>query len=316
MRTLMVAVALVLSLGLVFGPAPGAAMADDACAEPNDTAERACDLPADRVVEDELANSDDVDRFAVVVKEGQSVEVAASLRSKVGGIKVRLEGPDGQAVADVGTGPGERRVLAERLPGGRYVIFLTGDGGDPGSSYAYRLSWGVVGNGEAVPLGTARGNPRDLAFVPVDVGDQAVQTGGRLLVTEIGRVYESVFERENSEKVRKFGPMYLYSRIHVAASAERAQSVWDSWNVDDHLPEANDRRPYTSLGDQPMPGFGDLSRALGACYKCDDENPLRSYRIVARFDTAVYVIYSWGRDSSSNFDVVMFLASKLPKRLG
>ena len=30
----------------------------------------------------------------------------------------------------------------------------------------------------------------------------------------------------------------------------------------------------------------------------------------------VHVLYSWGRDSSSNFDVVMFLANKLPRRVG
>ena len=45
-------------------------------------------------------------------------------------------------------------------------------------------------------------------------------------------------------------------------------------------------------------------------------DPLRSYHVVARFDTVVYVLYSWGRDSSSNFDVVMFLANNLPRRLG
>jgi hypothetical protein len=38
--------------------------------------------------------------------------------------------------------------------------------------------------------------------------------------------------------------------------------------------------------------------------------------VVERFDNVVHALYSWGRDSSSNFDVVMFLANKLPRRLG
>ena len=65
-----------------------------------------------------------------------------------------------------------------------------------------------------------------------------------------------------------------------------------------------------------MPPLGDIAYATGACSKCDDDNPLRSYRIVARFDTVVHVLYAWGRDSGSNFDVVMYLANKLPKHLG
>ena len=65
-----------------------------------------------------------------------------------------------------------------------------------------------------------------------------------------------------------------------------------------------------------MPGFGDQAHALGACIKCDDDNPLRSHRLVARFDTTVYLLYTWGRDASANFDVVMNLAFKMAKHLG
>ena len=110
--------------------------------------------------------------------------------------------------------------------------------------------------------------------------------------------------------------MYLLNRVHSADSVERAQAVFDAWSISDRIPEANDARPYESLGDQPIPSpIGDISYATGACTKCNEENPLRSYRLVMRFDTIVYVLYSWGRDSSSNFDVVMFLARKLPKHL-
>ena len=151
---------------------------------------------------------------------------------------------------------------------------------------------------------------------PNDTAEQAVQSGGRLQARDIGRVYEAIFERENSEKVRRHGPMYLLNRVHVAESVDRAQTVFDAWAVSDHIPEADDRRAYGSLGDQPVPPFGNIVYATGACTKCDDENPLRSYRVVARFDTVVHVLYTWGRDSSSNFDVVMFLANKLPRRLG
>jgi hypothetical protein len=92
--------------------------------------------------------------------------------------------------------------------------------------------------------------------------------------------------------------------------------MFDAWAISDRLPEANDARAYESLGDQPIPSpIGDIAYATGACTKCNEENPLRSYRLVMRFDTIVYVLYSWGRDSSSNFDVVMFLARKLPNHL-
>jgi hypothetical protein len=296
----------------------GSVLAADGCPEPNDTAEQACELRAGSTVEDELRNADDADRLTIDVKDGQSVEVTAKGDSNVPGIglKVRIEALDGQAIAEVGTGPGERFVLAERLPAGKYIIYLSGDGGDPGRSYPYSIKWrGLTTNGP-IGLWSPRGSLRDLALAASDVGDGAVQTGGRLLARDIDRVYEAVYERENVQKMHKLGPLYTLNRVHVAESAERAQAVFDAWAVSDHIPEADDRRAYGSLGDQPMPPFGDIAYATGACTKCDDENPLRSYRVVARFDTVVYVLYTWGRDSGSNFDVTMFLANKLPRRLG
>jgi len=66
--------------------------------------------------------------------------------------------------------------------------------------------------------------------------------------------------------------------------------------ADDYCPEPNDT-------------------ADRACFKCDDDNPLRSYRLVARSDNVVYLLYTWGRDAGANFNVVMDLAFKLPKHL-
>ena len=318
-RGLAIVMALLIGVSVAGGRGDvGNVLAADGCPEPNDTAEQACELRADRAIEDELRNSDDADRFRIEVKDGQSVEVTARGDSNVPGIglKLRIEALDGQAISEVGTGPGERFVLAERLPAGKYILYLSGDGGDPGRSYAYSIKWRGLNTNGSIGLWSPRGSLRDLALAASEVGEQAVQSGGRLLARDIGRVYEAIYERENTEKVRKFGPMYLLNRVHVAESAEKAQAVFDAWAVSDHLPEADDRRAYGSLGDQPMPPFGDISYATGACTKCDDENPLRSYRVVARFDNVVHVLYSWGRDSSSNFDVVMFLANKLPKRLG
>ena len=207
-------------------------------------------------------------------------------------------------------------MLAERLPAGRYIVYVSGDGDDPGWSYPHSIRWRGLNTDDPIGLWAPRGSLRDLTLAASEIGAKAVQTGGRLLARDIGRVYEAVYERENTEMVRKFGPMYLLNRVHVAESVERAQAIFDAWAVSDHLPEANDRRAYESMGDQPMPPFGEIAYATRACTKCDDEIPLRSYRIVARFDTVVYVLYSWGRDSSSNFEVVMFLANKLPRRLG
>jgi hypothetical protein len=318
LRVLAAVLAVVVAVAIVGSGTAARVLAADGCPEPNDTAEQACELRVDRTIEDELSSSNDADRFRIDVKDGQTVEVTA--RGDAGapgiGLKLRIEGPDGQAVAEVGTGPGERFVLAERLPAGRYTLYLSGDGGDPGKSYPYAIKWKAITTDGPIALGSPRGSLRDLTLAASEVGEQAVQTGGRLLARDIGRVYEAVFERENAEKVRKHGPMYLLNRAHVGESVDKAQAVFDAWAISDHLPEANDGRPYGSLGDQPMPPFGDIAYAIGACTKCDDENPLRSYRVVARFDTVVYVIYSWGRDSSSNFDVVMFLANKLPRRLG
>ena len=299
------------------GAVPGA-YAADGCPEPNDTPEQACELKAGRTIEDELSTSSDADRLRIDVKDGQTVEVTARGTSAVPGIglKLRLEASDGTAVAEVGTGPGERFVLAERLPAGKYIVYLSGDGGDPGRSFPYEIRWRGMDTDGSIPVTSPRGSLRDLTLSAADVGEQSVQTGGRLLARDGGRVYEAIFERENNEKIRKFGPMYLLNRVYVAPSADKAQVTFDQWAVSDHLPEADDRRAYESLGDQPMPPFGDIAYATGACTKCDDENPLRSYRVVARFDTVVYVLYSWGRDSSSNFEVVMYLANKLPRRLG
>ena len=310
------ALALLLGLAVSGGGVPDA-LAADGCPEPNDTPDNACALRTDRTIEDEIASDSDVDRLRIEVKAGQNVEVTAKTSSSQGGLKLRLEDADGTVLASVGTGPGERRVLAERLPEGHYVISLSGDGGDLGRPYPYTVSWkGTATDGPIAPL-SPRGSLRELTLAPNEVGEQAVQTGGRLLATEIGRVYEAVYERENTEKVRKFGPIYLLDRVHVAESADRAQAVFDAWAISDRLPEANAGRPYESLGDQPIPApIGDVAYATGACTKCNEENPIRSYRLVVRFDTIVHVLYSWGRDSSSNFDVVMFLARKLQNHLG
>ena len=288
-------------------------LAADGCPEPNDTADRACELRLDQPIEDELASVEDADRFRLTIKDGQSVQVTA--KSPVGMQKLRIEGPDGKSIAEVGLGAGERQVVAERLPEGRYTVYLSGEGGDPGTTYPYTITAKAIGSGPAVTLESARGNLRDLTLTPSDIGAQALQTAGRLLTAENGRIYEVVYERENTVTARRNGPMYILNRVHVAESAEKAQAVYNAWDVFD-LPEAGPTRPFESLGDQTMPGFGDAAHTLGACVKCDEENPLRSYRLVARFDTVVYLLYTWGRDSSANFDVVMNLAFKMEKRLG
>lgn len=295
------------------GTTPAPALAADSCPEPNDTPDTACELRLDQPIEDELANVQDADRFRLTIKDGQSVEVTA--KSKVGAQKLRIEGPDGKSIAEVGLGAGERQVVAERLPEGRYTVYLSADGGDPGQSFPYSINAKSLGTGPAVSLESARGNLRDLALTPIDIGAQALQTTGRLTAFESGRLYEVVYERENTLTARRNGPMYILNRVHVAESAEKAQAIFSNWDVFE-LPEAGPTRPYESLGDQTMPGFGDAAHALGACVKCDDDNPLRSYRIVARFDTTVYLLYTWGRDSSANFDVVMALAFKMSKHLG
>jgi hypothetical protein len=269
-----------------------------------------------QAVSDELENDRDEDRLRLDLKDGQTVEVTLKSTASVGGIKLRLEDVDGNAIASIGLGPGERQVRAERLPAGKYVVDLSGEGGDPGRSYPYTVSWKGIDTDGAVPIASPRGPLRDLVLGPVDVGEQALQTGGRLLVADVGRVYEAIYERENTQQARKHGPMYLLNRVYVAPSADKAQAVFDAWAVSDTIPEANDSRPYESLGDQPMPPLGDIAYATGACSKCVDDNPLRSYRIVTRFDTVVYVLYTWGRDAGANFDVVMFLANRLQKHLG
>lgn len=308
--------ALVLGVGAASGGGAPRVLAADGCPEPNDTVEKACELRLGQVVEDEIANDRDIDLLRIDVKAGQSVEVTAKGSASLGGLKLRLEDPDGTVLASVGVAPGERTLLAERLPEGRYLVSVSGEGGDPGRAYPYSVSWKGIGTDGPLAPASERGSLRDLTLTPAEVGEQAVQTGGRLLATEIGRVYEAVYERENTEKARRFGPMYLLNRVHVAESADRAQAVFDAWAISDRLPEANEARAYESLGDQPIPSpIGDIAYATGACAKCNDENPLRSYRVVMRFDTVVHVLYSWGRDSSSNFDVVMFLVRKLPKHL-
>lgn len=309
----LVTVALVGLLLAGVGVMPPPAFAADSCPEPNDTSDSACELRLDQPIEDELANVQDADRFRLTVLDGQSVEVTA--RSKVGVQKLRIEGQDGASIAEVGLGAGERRVVAERLPEGRYTVYLSADGGDPGQSFPYTITARAIGTGPVVSLASARGNLRDLTLTPADVGAQALQTTGRLTAFESGRLYEVVYERENTLTARRNGPMYILNRVHVAESAEKAQAIYNSWDVFD-LPEAGPTRPYEFLGDQTMPGFGDQAHALGACVKCDDDNPLRSYRLVARFDTTIYLLYTWGRDASANFDVVMSLAFKMAKHLG
>ncbi len=301
---------LALTLGITTGGGgSGRVLAADVCPEPNDTAEKACELKLGQTVEDEIADDRDTDLLRIEVKAGQGVEVMARSSASVGGLKLRLEGADGSVLASVGAAPGERKVLAERLPEGTYLVALSGEGGEAGRPYPYSVTWKGITTDGPIAATPARGSLRELVLSPAEVGERATQTGGRLLATEIGRVYEAVYERENTEQARRNGPMYLLNRVHVAESADKAQAVFDAWAISDRIPEANDARPYESLGDQPIPSsIGDIAYATGACTKCNEENPLRSYRLVMRFDTIVYVLYSWGRDSSSNFDVVMFLA--------
>jgi hypothetical protein len=271
------------------------AFAADGCPEPNDSPEQACELKPGQAVADEIENDNDVDLLRIDVKAGQTVEVTAKGSASVGGLKLRLEDPGGAVLASVGAAPGERTVVAERLPEGRYVVSLSGEGGDPGRAYPYSVTWKGTATDGPIATTSARGSLRDLVLTPTEVGDQATQTGGRLLAAEIGRVYETVYERENTVQARRFGPMYLLDRVHVADSAERAQAVFDAWAISDSIPEANNARQYESLGDQPIPSpIGDISYATGACTTCNDENPLRSYRLVMRFDTVVHVLYSWG----------------------
>ena len=308
----MVPLAALVLIVTLLGADARVSLADDPCPEPNDTLERACELMADESAEGDLPTPADADRYRIDVADGQTVQVTLSV--PVGVQKLRLEAEGGLNVAEVGLAPGQRQVVGERLPAGRYFIYVSGEGGDPGTNRPYTVGWRVVGSGVAVPAGSMRGSIRDLALTPGDVGEKAVQTGGRSLVTDAGRVYEAVYERENTIVARKAGPMYILNRVVVTDSADRAKVVYDAWNVFD-LPDANDSRPFESLGEQTMPGFGDASRSLGACYKCDDDNPLRSYRLVARFDTVVYMLYTWGRDAGANFNIVMDLAFRFSKHL-
>jgi hypothetical protein len=286
--------------------------ADDPCPEPNDNPEQACDLKADEPVDGDMPTPADADRYRIDVADGQSIVV--TLNTKVGVQKLRLEADGGLNVAEVGLAPGKREITAERLPAGHYFIYISGEGGDPGTNRPYTVGWHVTGSGAPVPTGSAHGSIRDLALAYSDVGEKAVQTGGKSLVTDAGRVYEAVYERENTIVARKAGPIYMVNRVVVADTIDQAKSTYDAWNVFD-LPEANDSRPFESLGEQSMPPFGDAARSLGACYKCDDDNPLRSYRLVARFDTVVYMLYAWGRDAGTNFNVVMDLANRFAKHL-
>ena len=108
--------ALLLSLGVVGGGGVPQVLAADGCPEPNDSAEKACELRLGQVIEDELANDRDTDLLRIEVKAGQSVEVTAKSSAAVGGVKLRLEDPEGTVLASVGVAPGERTVLAD-VPG-------------------------------------------------------------------------------------------------------------------------------------------------------------------------------------------------------
>jgi hypothetical protein len=167
-------------------------------------------------------------------------------------------------------GAGERQLVAERLPEGRYTVYMSAEGGDPGLSFPYSITAKSTGTGAAVSTEGPRGKLRELTLSPADIGAQALQTTGRLTVGEMGCQYEVIYERENTVTARRNGPMYILNRVVVADSGEQAHDLYSKWDVFD-LPEANAGRPYEFLGDQTMPGFGDEAHALGACVKCDEE---------------------------------------------
>jgi hypothetical protein len=305
-------VALVLLLVVPAASAWGGVLLD-ICPEPNEAAGSACELRVDRKVTGEIESSSDGDRYRLTVEEGHSVVVTLSART--GNHKLRLEALDGVPVAEVGRGAGVRRVVAERLPAGEYLAYVAGDDVDVRTQRSYELFWASEGRGAPVGLQGGGRVLRDLALSALDAGEGALQIEGRLMAGERGRVYLATYQRENVQPSFKLGPLFLLNRVFVGETADDARAVFVEWHKFD-LPDAEGiARPYTSLGDQPMPPVGDEAHALGACFKCDEENPLRHYRLVIRSDRVVWLLYTWGRDSGSNFNVVMSLVDKLVAKL-
>ncbi len=285
----------------------------DICPEPNDSAEAACELRVDRKAVGDLESTADADRYRVAVADGQSI--AVTLSAPTGHHKLRLETADRTPVAEVGQAAGVRRVVAERLPAGEYLIYVASDDVDQRTERSYELFWASEGRGEPMAVTGPGRALRDLALNPSEAGDNAAQTEGRLLAGDRGRVYLAVFQRENVQPNHKLGPLFVLNRVYVGDTPDDARTTYAEWDKFD-LPEADGiARPYASLGDQPMPALGDESHALGACYKCDEENPLRHYRVVIRADRVVWLLYTWGRDSGSNFNVVTRLLDRLVAKL-
>ncbi len=274
------------------------ASAADVCPEPNDSPESACELP-DGQAEGVIDSNEDADGYRIQVDNGQSV--AVKLTARAGNFKLRLEMDDRNSVAEVGLGPSPRQVLAERLPSGMYYVYVAAEDADVPGGRPYVLARSSP-SGPPVPVRAADRLLRDLAMTPAEAGEKAFQTEGRLMAGERGRWYQAIYERENVQAVRKLGPQYIISRVFVADSAEVARSIFADLSVFD-LPEADPGvRPFEHLGDQPMPGLGDESHALGACFKCDDDNPLRHYRLVIRSGNTVLLLYTWGRDAGGIFN--------------
>ncbi|MFN8522778.1 MAG: hypothetical protein U0821_06675 [Chloroflexota bacterium] len=287
----------------------------DACPEPNDAMDRACDLALGKRTGGELDTDQDADRYRLQVGEGQSVLV--TLKAGTGMQKLRLETADGVTVADVGLARGEREVLAERLPAGTYYAYVAGEYAEPGGDRSYSVWWSSPGSGDPVVVRAPGGKVlRDLPFTSADVGDKATQTDGRLVVGDRGRIYQSVFEREDTVAARKAGPQHVVSRVFVGEDEGAARAVFEGWNVFD-LPEADEyKHPYEFLGEQSLPKLADEIRGLSACQKCNDgENPRRHFRVVMRSGNAVVLLYTWGRDAGNNSDTVIDLLNRILGKL-
>lgn len=287
----------------------------DGCPEPNDSFEQACDAPRGRKVFTELGVGNDVDRFRLKVADGQSIEIA--LNSAAGLQRMSLDAADGTPVADAAMSKHRRVILAERLPAGDYILSVEGEYPDPGASRAYDIEWKAVGDGPPLPITLVNGAaPRDIALTLDEVGERATHSWSRLLAARNGRIYEAMYEREDTVQARKHGPQQVLSRIYIGTDAGVAREIFAEWNVFD-LPEAYEyKHDFEFLGEQPMPRFGEEFRALGACAKCNDgENPRRQLRVLSRQGANVVLLYTWGRDAGNNEFTVADLFGKIMRKL-
>jgi len=193
------------------------------------------------------------------------------------------------------------------------VALPDGGGGDPGTPAGTppRVDLGVTTGSRSLTLTANARDDNGIERVEFWVDDQRVDTDADSPFT--ARVYASRLDSGyHTLSVRAF------DASGQAASSARTARVYDS-SRGSRWSEGTTSLRSSDNGDGAIHLSGRASAGGSVTVgmtKCDDENPLRSYRVVARFDTVVYVLYSWGRDSSSNFDVVMFLANKLPRRLG